>query len=75
MSSIPKFYIKKLLIENKRTLTSTHEKSLKVVQKKVLHILGLLSRLWVIVENEKLSSSGCEDKEVQKMAAVSSLFK
>ena len=33
-------YIKELLTENKRTLASTHEKSLKAVQeKKVLHIL------------------------------------
>ena len=39
-------YIKEILTENKRILTSTHEKSLKEVQeKKVLHILGTLSRL------------------------------
>ena len=38
-------YIKEILTENKRILTSTHEKSLKEVQEKVLHILGTLSRL------------------------------
>ena len=68
-------YIKELLTENKPTLTSTHEKSLKAVQEKVLHILGTLSRHWVMMENEKLSSSGCGDKEVQEMTAISSLFK
>ena len=67
-------YIKELLTENKRTLTSTHEKSLKAWQEKVLHILGPLSRLWMIMENKKLSSSGCEDQEVQEMTAISSLF-
>ena len=46
-------YIKELLTENKRTLSSTHEKSLKAVQEKVLHILGPLSRLWMIMENDK----------------------
>ena len=38
-------YIKEILTENKWILTSTHEKSLKEVQEKVLHILGTLSRL------------------------------
>ena len=67
-------YIKEPLTENKQTLTSTHEKSLKAVQEKVLHILGPSSRLWMIMENEKLSSSGCGDEEVQEMTAISSLF-
>ena len=67
-------YIKELLAENKRTLTSTHEKSLKAVQEKVLHILGPLSRLWMMMDNEKLSSSGCGGEEVQEMTAISSSF-
>ena len=67
-------YIQELLTENKRTLTSTHEKSLKAVQEKVLHILGPLSRLLLIIENQKLSSSGYWDEEVKEMSAISSLF-
>ena len=67
-------YIKELLTKNKRTLTSTHEKSLKAVQEKVLYILGPLSRLWMMMEIEKLSSSGCGDEKVQEMTAISSLF-
>ena len=67
-------YIKEILTENKRILTSTHEKSLKEVQEKVLHILGTLSRLWLIIENEMLSSSGCGYEDLQEMAAISRLF-
>ena len=67
-------YIKELLTENKLALKSTHEKSFKAVQEKVLHILGPLSRVWLIMENEKLSSSGCGDTEVQEMTPISSLF-
>ena len=37
-------YIKELLTENKRTLTSTHEKSLKEVQEKALHPVSMRVR-------------------------------
>ena len=66
-------YIRELLVEHKRTLTSTHEKSLKAVQEKILHILGPLSRLWVIMENEKISSAS-SDEEFQELTMVSNLF-
>ena len=62
------------MTENKRTLTLTHEKFLKAMQENVLHILGPLSRLWLIMKNEKLSSSRCGDEEVREMTAISSLF-
>ena len=41
-------YIKDLLIENKKTLTSTNEKFLRAEQE-VPHALGPLSRLWLTV--------------------------
>ena len=44
-----------------------------MVQEKVLHVLGHLP--WLMMVNNNLSSSGCGDKEVQEMNAVSSLFK
>ena len=69
-------YIEWLLTENIRKVlkSSTHKQSLKVVQKKMLHILGLLSQIWVIMKNENLPSSGCRGEKVQEMTIISSLF-
>ena len=44
------------------------------MQKKVLHILELLSRIWLIMKNENLPSSGCRGDKVQEMTIIPSLF-
>ena len=46
-------YIKELMIENKKNYTLTQENILKNIQEKITHVLGPLSKLWVIMESEK----------------------
>ena len=44
------------------------------VQEKSVTALEPLSRLWLIIENKKLSSTECDDEEDQEMIALSRLF-
>lgn len=42
--------------------------------RKSVTALEPLSRLWLIIENKKLSSTECDDEEDQEMIALSRLF-
>ena len=47
--------MKEVLIENKKTLTLTHAKSVRAILERVLHVLGLLKRIYLSKQRIYLS--------------------
>jgi len=67
-------YIKELLVENKKSLTLNHEMNLKQIQDKIHHILGPLTRVWSMIEEEKEIENTENGQEESPIAVISNLF-
>ena len=48
-------YIKKLLLENKKSSTLCHEKILKGIQETIVSVLAPLTKLWSFMEVERVN--------------------
>jgi len=67
-------YIKELLVENRKTLTLHLEKVLMSTQEKIMDILGPLSKLWVMTENERDGIDPKSEDENEQFNSITELF-